>query len=269
MIHLLFGAFQTAFQALPVLLFTLAFIVMTGSSAVYMVEPRENFETLPKALWFTVVTMTTVGYGDMTPTSTVGRCIVGLLMITGVLYMAMPLGIVGHAFTEVWKDRHDILIVKKARSAMAQWGFTAHDIPTLCQVYDTDGLGALNMNDFRRMIHQIIGMKDESAVQLFFYMDEDGSGTVDDQEIVSHLFPRDYCEVYLRPDSVKKLSAGRAEFCPCGNKLMPDAVFCRKCGKKVEQKPVAPSAEYQVTLPDRLPSTSSLPQRRRSRVQSQ
>merc|ERR1712232_363089 len=64
-IHLLAKAFRQAFEALPVLLFTLVVITLVFSSLIYLVEPRSNIDSLPRAVWLSIVTMTTVGYGDL------------------------------------------------------------------------------------------------------------------------------------------------------------------------------------------------------------
>merc|ERR1712107_193342 len=58
--HLVLTACAGAAEALPVLMYILCVILLTGSAAIYCVEPRSNIESLPKALWFTLVTMTTV-----------------------------------------------------------------------------------------------------------------------------------------------------------------------------------------------------------------
>ena len=52
-----------------------------------------------------IVTMTTVGYGDVSPTTTVGKFITSLAMIFGVLFLSMPLAIVGNNFCLVWDDK--------------------------------------------------------------------------------------------------------------------------------------------------------------------
>jgi voltage-gated potassium channel Kch len=205
-IHLLLGAFQLALEALPVLMFTLALITLSFASLIYLVEPRDNFEGLPKAIWFTIVTMTTVGYGDVTPSGSAGHCIVAILTVSSVLYMAMPLGIVGQAFTQVWSDRDRILLVKKARAALLQWGYSAADLPVLCKMFDTSGRGELNCPDFCRMIRMMrIGLKNERMIDLFDAFDADGSGCVDDRELVRQLFPHSYHELYDKADQDGKI----------------------------------------------------------------
>eukprot|EP00747_Dinoflagellata_sp_TGD_P098970 gnl/TRDRNA2_/TRDRNA2_167607_c0_seq1.p1 gnl/TRDRNA2_/TRDRNA2_167607_c0~~gnl/TRDRNA2_/TRDRNA2_167607_c0_seq1.p1 ORF type:complete len:502 (+),score=71.32 gnl/TRDRNA2_/TRDRNA2_167607_c0_seq1:47-1552(+) len=95
--HLLLRAFALVFEALPILLFTLFVITLLFSSMIYAVEERQNIPTYSKSIWLTIVTMMTVGYGDVTPKSTAGSICVGILVVSSVLYMAMPLGIIGMA----------------------------------------------------------------------------------------------------------------------------------------------------------------------------
>ena len=66
-------------------------------------------------MWLTIVTMTTVGYGDFSPKSGAGQVIVCVLTVCSTLYMAIPLGIIGHNFSEIWRDRDRILLVRGLR----------------------------------------------------------------------------------------------------------------------------------------------------------
>lgn len=62
-------------QALPVLLYTLLLIALFSAGVIYLVEPRDVVPTLQDSLWFTVVTMATVGYGDISPITLGGRAV--------------------------------------------------------------------------------------------------------------------------------------------------------------------------------------------------
>merc|ERR1719454_385251 len=119
-INLLLGAFAVALEAMPVLMFILAFITLLASTGMYLVEPRDNIESLPRAVYFTLVTITSLGYGDYTPSTLSGTIITCLLTVLSSLYMALPLGIIGHAFTSVWEDRHNIILMEKTRTALQQ-----------------------------------------------------------------------------------------------------------------------------------------------------
>jgi len=211
---LLLSAFKRAFEALPVLLFTLLTIVMTFSAMIYVVEPRSNIESLPDSMYFTVVTITTVGYGDVNPISPEGKTIVCALVIIGVLYMAMPIGIIGSAFNEVWGNRDKILLMLRVRDRMYLWGYKPSDIPLLFHLFDKNTDGELTLDDFRVMIREMkLGLSEERIVQLFQSFDVDLSGTIDAPEFIRHLFPGAYHQLFEVPTHpATDTSSGQSEF---------------------------------------------------------
>ena len=61
----------------------------------YLIEGEENgFTSIPESIYWTIVTLTTVGYGDIVPATTVGRLIAAIIMIMGYGIIAVPTGIV-------------------------------------------------------------------------------------------------------------------------------------------------------------------------------
>merc|ERR1712232_924165 len=121
--------------------------------------------------------MTTVGYGDLTPTSGPGYVVIAVLVISSVLYMAMPLGIIGYSFTQIWKDRDHILLTQRTRERLLQWGYTAKDIRKVFQYFDEDGSGELDLTEFKEMMDMFqVGLSDERIVDLFMSFDADGGG---------------------------------------------------------------------------------------------
>ncbi|MBX9992894.1 cyclic nucleotide-gated ion channel [Phreatobacter oligotrophus] len=58
----------------------------------------DKFATIPDALWWAVITLTTVGYGDVFPVTPAGKLIAGVTAITGVAMLALPVGIIATAF---------------------------------------------------------------------------------------------------------------------------------------------------------------------------
>lgn len=71
---------------------TLVFILGT---LMYMVEPPEaGFTSIPESVYWAIVTMTTVGYGDIAPTTVLGKFIASFVMIVGYSIIAVPTGIV-------------------------------------------------------------------------------------------------------------------------------------------------------------------------------
>lgn len=196
--HLLFHAFELAVEALPVLLFTGAILLLVASSSIFFFEERTNIDSFPRAMWLSIVTMTTVGYGDYAPKSTAGTLITSVLVVASALYMSIPIGIVGNAFNRVWEDRDRLLLMQRTRKRLAQWGYTPRDIATFFQLFSTAGDGALTLIDFERMIEEMkLGLSERRVMGLFELLDEDGSGTIEPEEFVAVLFPN---TAYTFPD---------------------------------------------------------------------
>ena len=69
-------------------------VVITGSM-MYLIEGSENgFDNIPKSIYWAIVTLTTVGYGDIAPQTPLGQILASILMITGYAIIAVPTGII-------------------------------------------------------------------------------------------------------------------------------------------------------------------------------
>ena len=89
-------------RELGAMLLTLSMVVLVTSLLIWRFEhdSNEDIATVPQAMWWVVVTMTTVGYGDAIPMTTAGRVLATLLMIFGIAMFALPAGLLGAAFNE-------------------------------------------------------------------------------------------------------------------------------------------------------------------------
>lgn len=68
-------------------------------------HPIENpFSSIPATFWFMIVTLMTVGYGDMVPTTVTGRLVAVASMILSMLVLALPMSVVGTNFAQVRPD---------------------------------------------------------------------------------------------------------------------------------------------------------------------
>ena len=79
-------------------------ILLIASSSIYFAEyaiQPEVFPNILAAMWWSVVTLTTVGYGDAYPITVLGKLIGAMVAITGILMFAMPTAIIGAGFYEV------------------------------------------------------------------------------------------------------------------------------------------------------------------------
>lgn len=80
---------------------SVATIVAAG--AIYFAEHREpntQFTSIPRAMWWSIVTITTVGYGDMYPATAVGKMIGGIVAIIGICALALPIGIISSGYMD-------------------------------------------------------------------------------------------------------------------------------------------------------------------------
>lgn len=83
--------------------FTLTVLLVLASWAMWLTERHaqpEAFTSVPETLWWAVITLTTVGYGDVVPVTTVGRVLAGVLSVIGLGFIALPSGILASGFVE-------------------------------------------------------------------------------------------------------------------------------------------------------------------------
>jgi voltage-gated potassium channel len=73
--------------------------VVAGGVIVWLLDHRE-YPSLGRALWFTLQTVTTVGYGDVTPTSTVGRAVGAVVMLTAIGFITIVTAAITSTFVE-------------------------------------------------------------------------------------------------------------------------------------------------------------------------
>ena len=88
-------------------LFVLSLVTVIGT-LMYMVEcdaPGSNFKDIPNSIYWAIVTLTTVGYGDITPVTGVGKFLSSLVMILGYTIIAVPTGIVSATMIDETKRR--------------------------------------------------------------------------------------------------------------------------------------------------------------------
>lgn len=81
-------------------------LVITLGTMMYVVEGRTNgFERIPVSIYWAIITITTVGYGDIVPITPMGKLIASLTMMLGYVIIAVPTGIVAVSLTGVTNRR--------------------------------------------------------------------------------------------------------------------------------------------------------------------
>lgn len=97
------GALASKREEITVVLFVLTLLLVIAASMMYYVENEaqpQAFSSIPAAMWWGVATLTTVGYGDVYPTTPLGKVLGALVAVLGAGLFAMPAAIWGAAFVE-------------------------------------------------------------------------------------------------------------------------------------------------------------------------
>lgn len=88
-----------------VFLFTVLIIAIIAGTLMYLIEGEESgFTSIPRSIYWAIVTLTTVGYGDIAPTDPLGQFIAAILMIMGYGIIAVPTGIVSAEYATADDD---------------------------------------------------------------------------------------------------------------------------------------------------------------------
>ena len=97
-------------RSIGAVLFVMAVIIVLTSSLIYLFEHRAQphiFSDIPTSMWWAVVTLTTLGYGDMVPITLMGRMLGALTAVLGVGMIALPAGVLASGFSEQMRIRRE------------------------------------------------------------------------------------------------------------------------------------------------------------------
>ena len=145
-----------------------AIIVMLGlivfsATIMYEIEGKaqpEAFGSIPRAMWWSAATLTTIGYGDVVPITDLGKMMAGIVMIAGFGMFALPIAIISTGFAaEI--HRRDFVVT---------WGMVAR-VPLF------SGLNAFTIGNLIQLLHAqvvergtAIALKGEEATGMYFIM---------------------------------------------------------------------------------------------------
>lgn len=102
---ILYTAIKSSKYKITVFLFAVTNIVIVVGALMYAVEGKANgFTSIPKSIYWAIVTLTTVGYGDISPSTPFGQFLASIVMITGYGIIAVPTGIVTFELNKAQKE---------------------------------------------------------------------------------------------------------------------------------------------------------------------
>jgi len=96
-------------EIFSLMIFFLVFVILFSSTIMYLVEngaQPEKFSSIPSAIWWAMMTVTTVGYGDIIPVTPLGKTIGSFITLAGVLLLALPSAILASGFIEERQRDH-------------------------------------------------------------------------------------------------------------------------------------------------------------------
>lgn len=105
--YLLLESIKQSLRKISVFFLFVLIIVICLGTVMYMVEcdePGTQFTDIPTSIYWAIVTMTTVGYGDITPITTLGRFFSAIVMLLGYTIIAVPTGIVSASMIQASHD---------------------------------------------------------------------------------------------------------------------------------------------------------------------
>ena len=85
----------------------IALLLLMASSLMYFAENQaqpEKFTSIPASTYWAIITLTTVGYGDTVPVTTMGRMLTAMVAVLGIGLIALPAGILGNGFVEAARN---------------------------------------------------------------------------------------------------------------------------------------------------------------------
>jgi len=83
-------------------------ICMSPANTTGACTSESQFVSIPGAMWWTIVTVMTVGYGDMYPLTNAGRVIASILMLCSIIVLALPISVIGANFSRAWMERKEL-----------------------------------------------------------------------------------------------------------------------------------------------------------------
>lgn len=125
--NMLYAALLQARRKIFVFLFSVVTLIIIFGALMFIIEGGENgFDSIPASIYWAIVTITTVGYGDIAPQTPIGQFVAAIAMICGYAIIAVPTGIIGAELMQQVQDREK---TPKARdSECTSCKATGHDL---------------------------------------------------------------------------------------------------------------------------------------------
>lgn len=125
--NMLYAALLQARRKILVFLFAIVTIIIIFGALMFIIEGPENgFDNIPESIYWAIVTITTVGYGDIAPQTPLGQFVAALAMISGYAFIAVPTGIIGAELMQQVQQRAQTQFAEGRKCVSCE--ATGHDL---------------------------------------------------------------------------------------------------------------------------------------------
>ena len=106
--YFLGGAIRGSLRKISIFMMVVLALVIILGSIMYLVEQGQNgFTSIPDSIYWAIVTITTVGYGDISPVTPLGKFVASIIMLMGYGIIAVPTGIITTEMAQALRDKRD------------------------------------------------------------------------------------------------------------------------------------------------------------------
>lgn len=141
-------------KSITAAMMVMIFLIIVAASLMHAIEGKiqpDTFGSILQSLWWSVVTMTTVGYGDVVPITALGKVIATVIMLIGVGLVALPAGMLAARFGEELRERKENLDYK-IKGALTDGFINQDEYQELAKLADKL---EIDQDDFQRSIAQL------------------------------------------------------------------------------------------------------------------
>jgi voltage-gated potassium channel len=142
-------------RAFTATLYVLGVVMIMASTVLYLAEHTvqpDKFGSIPDAMWWAIITLTTVGYGDVSPITPLGKVLGGVVAIMGVCTVALITGILASSFA-VQMQRRKEAFEAQVDQALSDDILTDDELHMLMTLKDDMGISDVEFDRLRKRMH--------------------------------------------------------------------------------------------------------------------
>ncbi|MEW5314483.1 MAG: hypothetical protein WDW38_005979 [Sanguina aurantia] len=155
------GAVLASADMLAMLAVLLVLLLVVFGSIIWFVESVQDdtaFNSIPEGMWFIQVTLSTTGYGDIVPTTNVGKLITGITMLACMVVLSLPISVIGGNFNIMWSQYEKVLDTKQRSRQKAGWQEDMQELSELCSTMNVRLQKAQKQWDVLNVMKDVINL---------------------------------------------------------------------------------------------------------------